>query len=59
VRINPVEISIDDPSFYNEVYVASTTRRTTIDEAYRGGLAFDGRNIPMTRPSSQNATDLI
>jgi hypothetical protein len=47
VRINPIEISIDDPSFYNEVYVASTTRRTTIDEAYRGGLAFDGRRILM------------
>jgi hypothetical protein len=54
VRINPIEISIDDPSFYNEVYVASTTRRTTIDEAYRGGLAFDGRRILMATQTIRN-----
>ncbi|KAL4946987.1 putative cytochrome P450 [Aspergillus filifer] len=30
LRINPEEIVINDPTFYNEVYVAASTRRTEI-----------------------------
>ena len=42
IRINPHELVINDPEYYNEVYVAASTRKT---EAYRhffGGMNADG-----------------
>ncbi|KAK4206663.1 putative cytochrome P450, putative EED11494.1 cytochrome P450 [Rhypophila decipiens] len=41
LRINPYEIVINDPDFYNEVYVAGNTRRTGIWPRYRTGIGFD------------------
>ncbi|KAI1195543.1 putative cytochrome P450 [Nemania serpens] len=41
LRINPYEIVINDPTFYNEVYVTASTRRTTIWPRYRTGIGFD------------------
>ncbi|KAK7911046.1 cytochrome P450 [Apiospora marii] len=41
VRINPYEIVINDPEFYNDVYVAGNTRRTGIWPRYRTGIGFD------------------
>ncbi|KAJ5808865.1 cytochrome P450 [Penicillium riverlandense] len=42
IRINPHEIVINDPEFYNSVYVAGNTRRTAIWPRYRTGIGFDG-----------------
>ena len=42
LRINPEEIVINDPAFYNEVYVAANTRRTEIWADYRASLGLDG-----------------
>ncbi|KAL8823042.1 MAG: hypothetical protein Q9191_006234 [Dirinaria sp. TL-2023a] len=41
VRINPNEIVINDPDFYNELYVAGNTRRTEIWSRYRTGIGLD------------------
>ncbi|KAI0187257.1 putative cytochrome P450 [Astrocystis sublimbata] len=37
IRINPSEIVVNDPSFYDEVYVTASTRRTNIWPRYRTG----------------------
>ncbi|CAI7646069.1 unnamed protein product [Penicillium glandicola] len=42
IRINPHEIVINDPEFYNDVYVTGNTRRTAIWPRYRTGIGFDG-----------------
>lgn len=42
VRINPYELSIDDPDFYNELYVTSTVRRTNGYEGFLNGMGMDG-----------------
>ncbi|KAI1752747.1 putative cytochrome P450 [Xylaria castorea] len=41
----PSEIVINDPSFYNEVYVTANTRRTTIWPRHRAGIGVDGYHI--------------
>jgi hypothetical protein len=46
IRINPHEIVINDPEFYNSVYVAGNTRRTAIWPRYRTGIGFDGTFTP-------------
>ncbi|KAK0639802.1 cytochrome P450 family protein [Cercophora newfieldiana] len=38
VRINPWEISVRDPAFYNTLYVAGSTRRTEIFPQLRDGI---------------------
>ncbi|KAK3339734.1 putative cytochrome P450 [Lasiosphaeria hispida] len=42
VRINPWEISVRDPSFYNTLYVAGSVRRTEIFKQLRDGIGIDG-----------------
>ncbi|KAF9894659.1 hypothetical protein FE257_006547 [Aspergillus nanangensis] len=42
IRINPYEIVINDPDFYNDVYVAGNTRQTNIWPRYRTGMGYDG-----------------
>lgn len=42
IRVNPVEISIHDPTFYNEVYVTESKRRTEHYDAFVKGIDFDG-----------------
>jgi hypothetical protein len=42
IRVNPDELSISDPSFYNEVYVIEYKRRTEHYDAFAQGLDFDG-----------------
>ncbi|KAL1595330.1 hypothetical protein SLS60_010021 [Paraconiothyrium brasiliense] len=42
IRVNPIEVSISDPTFYNEVYVAEYKRRTEHYDAFAQGLNFDG-----------------
>lgn len=44
IRINPHELSISDPSFYNEVYVTEYKRRTEHYDAFAQGLDFDGKS---------------
>lgn len=42
IRVTPEELSIDDPDFYNEVYVTSSKRRTDSYDVFCLGLDFDG-----------------
>lgn len=42
VRINPDELSIHDPTFYNEVYVTENKRRTSHYDVFCKGIDFDG-----------------
>lgn len=45
VRINPEELSIHDPNFYNEIYVTESRRRTSNYDVFCKGIDFDGENL--------------
>ncbi|KAE8368484.1 cytochrome P450 [Aspergillus caelatus] len=45
VRINPHELSIHDPDFYNEIYVTESKRRTSHYDAFAQGIELDGSHI--------------
>ncbi|KAJ6114889.1 cytochrome P450 [Penicillium sp. IBT 16267x] len=45
VRINPDELSIHDPDFYNELYVAESKRRTSHYDVFCKGIDFDGSHL--------------
>ncbi|KAI1196100.1 putative benzoate 4-monooxygenase cytochrome P450 [Nemania serpens] len=40
VRVNPTELSIRDPDYYNELYVTSAKRRTNLIPGIRAGLGM-------------------
>jgi hypothetical protein len=42
VRINPHELSVHDPEFYNELYVSGSVRRTENYSHFVKGIDFDG-----------------
>ena len=42
VRVNPDELSIHDPDFYNELYVSESRRRTDGYHAFVKGLDLGG-----------------
>ncbi|KAG8161928.1 hypothetical protein KVR01_007693 [Diaporthe batatas] len=42
VRINPTELSIADPDFYDKVYVSGSTRRTQGYSQFASGIGFEG-----------------
>lgn len=42
IRVNPEELFIHDPEFYNELYVAESTRRTNHYDSFAQGIGFDG-----------------
>lgn len=43
IRVTPDEISIHDPSFYNQVYVTKSTRRTDNYDEFLKGINFGGK----------------
>lgn len=43
MRVNPWELSINDPDYYNEVYVTAGKRRTNFDAGPRSGLGMQGK----------------
>lgn len=45
VRINPHELSIHDPDFYNEIYVTESKRRTSHYDAFAQGVELDGMRL--------------
>ncbi|KAK3337578.1 cytochrome P450 [Cercophora scortea] len=45
IRVNPDELSIHDPDFYNELYVAESTRRTNAYDIFCKGIDFDGSHL--------------
>jgi hypothetical protein len=42
IRINPHELSIYDPAFYNELYVSGSKRRSNIPKSFLAGVDFEG-----------------
>ncbi|OCL09523.1 cytochrome P450 [Glonium stellatum] len=42
VRINPLELSISDPAFYDKVYVAGNVRPTENYSHFASGIGFEG-----------------
>ncbi|KAK4109141.1 cytochrome P450 [Canariomyces notabilis] len=45
VRVNPEELSIHDPDFYNEIYVTESKRRTNHYDSFGQGIGFDGSHL--------------
>ncbi|KAI9891308.1 MAG: hypothetical protein M1814_002821 [Vezdaea aestivalis] len=48
VRINPHELSIHDPDFYNELYVSGSVRRTENYSHFANGIDFEGSHFLST-----------
>lgn len=42
VRVNPEELSIHDPTVYNNIYVVESTRRTEHYNNFCKGIDFEG-----------------
>ncbi|KAI0503427.1 cytochrome P450 [Xylaria bambusicola] len=45
IRVNPEELFIHDPAFYNELYVTESTRRTNHYDSFAQGIGFDGCHL--------------
>lgn len=48
VRINPAELSINDPDVYNDIYVSESRRRTDNYHSFIKGIDFDGSHLLTT-----------
>lgn len=49
VRIDPYELSINDPDAYNDIYVPESRRRTEAYDAFAKGIGVDSQWIRLTR----------
>ncbi|KAI0544741.1 cytochrome P450 [Xylaria curta] len=45
IRVNPEELFIHDPEFYNDLYVTESTRRTNHYDNFAQGIGFDGCHL--------------
>ncbi|KAL4990612.1 cytochrome P450 [Aspergillus falconensis] len=45
IRVNPDELSIHDPDFYNEIYVTESKRRTNHYDVFCKEIDFDGSHL--------------
>ncbi|RYC56702.1 hypothetical protein CHU98_g9513 [Xylaria longipes] len=48
IRVTPEELSINDPEFYNELYVTESKRRTNNYDIFCKGIDFDGSHLLTT-----------
>ncbi|KAI0420251.1 cytochrome P450 [Xylaria grammica] len=48
IRVTPEELSINDASFYNEIYVTESKRRTNNYDIFCKGIDFDGSHLLTT-----------
>ncbi|KAI0548664.1 cytochrome P450 [Xylaria curta] len=48
IRVTPDELSINDASFYNEIYVTESKRRTNNYDIFCKGIDFDGSHLLTT-----------
>ncbi|KAL9586474.1 MAG: hypothetical protein Q9212_000890 [Teloschistes hypoglaucus] len=48
IRINPDELSINDPDAYNDIYVSESRRRTDNYHSFIKGINFDGSHLLTT-----------
>ena len=54
MRINPNELSISDPNFYNDIYVSESRRRTENYHSFVQGIDLDGEHISSTSSTLTN-----
>lgn len=52
MRVNPEELSIHDPSYYNELYVSGSKRRSEHYDAFAKGIDFEGLSSFVSRIAS-------
>ncbi|KAI0205605.1 cytochrome P450 [Astrocystis sublimbata] len=45
IRVTPYELSIDDPQFYNDLYVTESRRRTDNYDTFCKGIDFEGSHL--------------
>lgn len=59
MRVTPWELSINDPDYYNELYVTAGKRRTNFDAGPRSGLGMEGEYRSLYMKEEQEPISLL